>query len=290
MIEHPSHKDESELRSIWKDVFHDSDGAIDLFFRNTYSKDSTLIYRDGGTIGSMIFFPEYNLKHGSQLSKLGYLCGAATLPEYRNKGIMGQLLTRSVEIMKRRGHEYAALIPASDSLYNYYERFGFRDFFYRKKYSVERSDSLPGHPYSLGGESDFDKIFKVYSDAVSGLQSVVVHSVKSYRTAIADIYLSGGEVLTSEDVNLYCFVIKEGSAISVKEMFCSLPGYDPYPDLIRSLFEHYPDADTIFVEGPVGFVKAGSDLFRTGMIKTLSGRHDSDLPAVATGYMSRVGE
>jgi ribosomal protein S18 acetylase RimI-like enzyme len=290
MIEHPSHKDKFELRSIWKDVFHDSDGAIDLFFRNTYSKHSALIYRSGGTIGSMIFFPEYDFKHGSYWSKLGYLCGAATLPEYRNKGIMGQLMARSFEIMKARGYEYASLIPASDSLYNYYERFGFSDFFYRKKYSVGRADLLPGHLYFLTEEANLDKIFKTYSDAVSGLPSVVVHSRKSYATAIADIYLSGGEVLTSEESNLYCFVIREGSAIFLKEMFCSLPGYDPYPDLIRSLFEHYPDSDTIFVEGPVDFVKAGSDIFRTGMLRSLSGKHDSDLNAGTTGYMSRVGE
>jgi len=290
MIEHPSHKDESELRSVWKDVFHDSDADIDLFFRNTYSKDSALIYRDGGTIGSMIFFPEYDFKHGNQWSKLGYICGAATLPEYRNKGIMGQLMDRSFEIMKTRGYEYAALIPASDSLYNYYERFGFRDFFYRKKYSVARTDSLPGRSYFLGVETNLDKIFKIYYDAVSALRSVVVHSRKSYETAIADIYLSGGEVLTSGASNLYCFVIREGSAIFVKEMFCSLTGYDPYPDLIRSLFEHYPDADTVFVEGPVEFVMSDSVLFRSGMIKSLPGKHDSDLPAGTHGYMNRVGE
>ena len=290
MIEHPSNNDESELRSIWKDIFHDSDADIDLFFRNTYTKDSALIYRTGGTIGSMIFFPEYEFKLGSHWSKLGYLCGAATLPDYRNKGIMGQLMAHSDEIMKTRGYKYAALIPASDSLYNYYERFGFRDFFYRKKYSVGRSDSLPGNPYILKGIVDFAGIYETYYDAVSGLQSAVVHSAKSYRTAIADIYLSGGEVLTSKESNLYCFVIREGSAIFIKEMFCSLPGYDPYPDLIRSLFIHFPEAETILVEGPVEFVKADSVLFRTGMIKSLSGKHESDLPSGATGYMSRVGE
>jgi len=290
MIEHPSHKDESELRSFWKDVFHDSDGAVDLFFRNTYSKESSLIYRTGGTIGSMIFFPEFDFIQGNQWSKLGYLCGAATLPEYRNKGIMGQLLNRSVDIMRERGNEYAALIPASDSLYNYYERFGFRDFFYRKKYSVKRSDSLPGHTIILEGKFDFGNIYKIYYDAVSALQAAVVHSVKSYETAIADIYLSGGEVLTSEDSKLYCFVIRDGSAIFLKEMFCSLTGYDPYTDLIKSLFEYYPEADTIFVEGPVEIVKADSLLLRTGMIKSLSGNHYSDLPAVTTGYMNRVGE
>jgi hypothetical protein len=238
----------------------------------------------------MIFFPEYGFKHGNQWSKLGYICGAATLPEYRNKGIMGQLMDRTFEAMKAMGYEYAALIPASESLYNYYERFGFRDFFYRKKYSVARADSLQGSHYFLSAEANLDKIFKTYSNTVLGLQSVVVHSRKSYETAIADIYLSGGEVLTSETSNLYCFVIREGSGIFIKEMFCSLPGYDPYPDLIRSLFEHYPDSDTIFVEGPVDFVKAGSDLFRTGMLKSLSGRHDALLPAGTTGYMSRVGE
>lgn len=282
MIGHPLHSDESSLRSIWREIFHDSEEFVDLFFRKMYSEESTLVYRSGSEIAGMVFFPEYEFKFGSKRSNLGYMCGAATLPEFRNKGIMGQMINHSVEIMKERGYGYAALIPASDSLYGYYERFGFHDFFFKKRYTAKRSDSLTGSPFSFERLSDFGRLFDTYKASVSRLNAVVLQSEKSYRTAIEDLGLSGGVVLTSANRDLFCFAISEGSVVYLKEMFCCRPHYDPYPDLVISLFKHFPEAETIIAEGPVESIKSDSVPFRTGMIKALS---DENNPA-GPGYMN----
>ena len=149
MIDHPRPADEAVLRYIWKEVFNDTDEFIESFFGRRYTADSALVYKAEGQIVSMIFLPRYDFKVGDAKHGLGYICGAATLPEHRQKGLMGLLLEASLEVMRARGDSFSALIPASDSLYEYYRRFGYRELFFRKRYTLERSDINAGGSFSL---------------------------------------------------------------------------------------------------------------------------------------------
>jgi GNAT superfamily N-acetyltransferase len=54
---------------------------------------------------------------------IAYVVVVATLPEYRNQGLMARLLKESLKILKQRGICITHLYPF---LHAFYERFGFQ--------------------------------------------------------------------------------------------------------------------------------------------------------------------
>lgn len=119
------------LKALWKSVFADTDRYIDLFFAHQYRPDETLADMEDGLVRAMLFFPRYRLRIDGRETFAGYVCGAATRPEHRSQGLMAALLERAHLEMARRGDEYSVLIPADESLYGYYARFGYTPFFRR---------------------------------------------------------------------------------------------------------------------------------------------------------------
>ena len=54
----------------------------------------------------------YRMSFGEASLDVSYISGAATRPEYRNRGLMGRLLKESFEIMRSRNIPLSALITA----------------------------------------------------------------------------------------------------------------------------------------------------------------------------------
>jgi predicted acetyltransferase len=234
----------------------------------------------------MVFFPGYDFKYGDNYGRLGYICGAATLPAFRGRGIMGELLSDSFDEMKQRGDSFSSLIPASDSLYSYYERFGYHEFFYRKRYVVARASATAGSSFGLIPMDNFDTIYDIYSEAVTRLRTVVIQSRETYSSVAEEFILSGGDIYISDDRRLYCFVRKAGEILRVREMF-SMPDdhIDPWSGLVRSLLKKFPSIEAVEVEAPADHLKAGSSVIRTGMLKVLNEEADSLLLNDHSGYM-----
>ena len=106
-------EDVTELKEIWKKIFKDEDELINSFFA-LFSEIESYVYEDSGEIASVLY-----VINGEKAS---YLYGLATLPQYRCKGYMTELIKYSLDINEK---EYVFLIPAEDNLLKYYERFGF---------------------------------------------------------------------------------------------------------------------------------------------------------------------
>lgn len=110
------------LKNLWLDSFGEKSEAVDLFFNQCI--DFTTIYTasiEEKTV-AMLF-----LVHSTLNGKNAhYLCSAATSSEYRNLGIMGKLIEFALEDSRKNGDVYSLLFPANDTLYSYYERFGYK--------------------------------------------------------------------------------------------------------------------------------------------------------------------
>lgn len=118
-----------EVMSMWKTCFGDSDRYMDVYFRNKYQDEQTLVYLDEGkAVASLQMLPYQFTFHGNEIPVL-YLSGVCTLPEARNKGFMPQLLLYSFEVAKERGYPLMLLVPQEQWLFNYYARFGFAQTF-----------------------------------------------------------------------------------------------------------------------------------------------------------------
>lgn len=183
-IVHPELNDISALKSMWKDIFGDTEEYIELFFSRVVALENILVVKNNENVLAMVFYPEYICKLGGRQTKCGYICGAATLPQFRGQGIMGKLLREAVEDMKNKGYGACVLIPAGKSLFEYYGRFGFeKNIQYRKADIFEFS---LGNAGLITVAENVDDIWEIYCNATADIDDIVLQSKESYRAVMEE--------------------------------------------------------------------------------------------------------
>ncbi|MFR7483481.1 MAG: GNAT family N-acetyltransferase, partial [Eubacterium sp.] len=121
--------DLKQIKSLWLNVFAgDDDKTVEYFYKNCVHKKCLGAFCDDKPV-SMLFLVDcgYCGKKGA------YVYAVCTLPEFRGRGISGSL----IEYSKSLGYDFLWLIPASESLFCFYSRFGFET----KLYSGERREN-----------------------------------------------------------------------------------------------------------------------------------------------------
>ena len=119
------------LLRIWLSAFpEDSKEDIRLFFSKFLKPDYCAIWMENGAPVSMTFMlPAELIVNGRASLKLAYIYAAATLTEYRGRGIFGRLLNEAHRYLKAKGTDACFLHPADGGLYRYYSRFGYKNYF-----------------------------------------------------------------------------------------------------------------------------------------------------------------
>lgn len=115
--------DEAQLKQIWKLCFHDDDHFIDCFFSEMYSPGMAAIMETDGIISSAIFTlhgATANI-NGSQPLSCPYVYSLGTHPDYRGRGHGAKVIAFSGKRAYDDGHDFVCFLPASDSLYAWYE-------------------------------------------------------------------------------------------------------------------------------------------------------------------------
>ena len=120
------------LSDLWNRVFGDDYSFIDLIFNKAYAK-SILCFAeiDNDKIVSAFYLIKNELSFDGEIYNGYYLYAAATLPEYRGKGIMSSLIRQSQEYCRKNAIDFISLVPSQESLYSYYSSLEFRKSMYR---------------------------------------------------------------------------------------------------------------------------------------------------------------
>ena len=101
-----------KVKELWQLCFHDDERFVNLLFDNLYRDENTVCFEKGGEVTTALQMLPYRMSFGETSLDVSYISGAATRPEYRNRGLMGRLLKESFEIMRSRNIPLSALIPA----------------------------------------------------------------------------------------------------------------------------------------------------------------------------------
>lgn len=128
--------DENQIIKLWHDVFGDSEEYIKYFLNDCQHKICLGYYKEEKLV-SMLFL--IDCKYMNLNGK--YIYAVCTDENYRSNGYAGQLIEKAKEYM----NDFLWLIPANDSLFGYYEKFGFITKLYSNKnfeYSIEFDENL----------------------------------------------------------------------------------------------------------------------------------------------------
>lgn len=262
-IINPSQEHIKGLKRIWKSVFGDTDYYVELFFEYNFSAERALICIENSTPVSMLYFPQYYVRFFDKIVKSGYICGAATLPEYRGQGIMSEMLYAAFDKMSVMGDTISVLIPASDSLYGYYSRFGYSECFYRNRAVFRRNDKVKSSVSFSNAESAKD-IYPLYRKLTDSIEIAVLHNEKSMTPSVLDYKKSGGEVLIINQNKGYCYAFYSNNKVHVKEL---LSEKISAAEMASAMFDRYPDAESVIIETPAN--DNDTSVIKTGMARLI---------------------
>ncbi len=140
MIRFATNNDISGIISLWQEAFGDSAEEIKFFLDNKFKPENTLIYEESGEIASMLFLLEGEMCISGKDYPAYYLYAACTVQKYRGRGIMSALLKTAEKTASERNIRYICLLPAEDSLYDYYARFGYQAVFSKKILTISADE------------------------------------------------------------------------------------------------------------------------------------------------------
>lgn len=111
-----------EIKNIYRQAFGEDKEFEDILFENCYSYIKT--FKINGQIVSFFFALPGIIRKGDENTDCIYIFAAATDKNHRGLGYMGKL----IEELKRETDKPILLRPATESLIEYYKKFGFRVF------------------------------------------------------------------------------------------------------------------------------------------------------------------
>ena len=110
------------IRELWCEAFGNIDNFIDKFERHGYDKDKLRAVTVGGEIVSAHYIFDCEYDGG----RVAYIYGVATHKAHRGKGYCTALLKNTHKHLMAEGYAGAILVPASPSLFDFYELLGYK--------------------------------------------------------------------------------------------------------------------------------------------------------------------
>lgn len=132
MIRKATRQDLPALTSLAGEVFGDSAAFCKLAFETFAGVENIWLDEEAGVPAAMALAVPVTLGEKSG----AYLYMLATQPQYRGAGRMTSMLEHLKQVGKNCGWAFLCLLPASDSLFDFYAVRGFETAFYRQEYTV----------------------------------------------------------------------------------------------------------------------------------------------------------
>ena len=97
--------------------FNDSKAFIDMYFRLRYSNKVNIAIESGEEVIAALQMLPYPMTFCGATVSTAYVSGACTHPDFRNRGVMHELLTQAFGRMFRNEVLFTTLIPAEPWLF-----------------------------------------------------------------------------------------------------------------------------------------------------------------------------
>ena len=174
------------LKSLWIEAFGDSESYVDFFFENRFDADTTFVYLVEGEPVSMAFVLEAELYHNGSYTLAGYVYAVATGKEFQGRGFSTEIL----EQIKKR-YPTTFLVPATESLFDFYGRKGYRNAFSLSRFTYELDkEATVTHHFSLEAVSPQE--YKEIRDAHFQREGYIRWDTKGIVYALKENSFSGG--------------------------------------------------------------------------------------------------
>ncbi len=264
---------EKGIIKLWSKTFGDSYEYVESFIDTFSNKAEFLTKEVNSETASMLCMIDCSLSD----KKGKYIYACATDDEYRKSGFMTQLLNEARDKAQKDGYDFLVLVPATESLFDYYEKRGYKKFFKVKEIKVlSKILKILSKGETVKKDADAKKInemrkaFLTKSPAVIWTDEQMQFLTKTYD-----------KVLYSENIG-YAFLREENNTVYIdeicadKQRFCE----------VLKLVSDNTDADNycFYVPMDCPFTSDSFEIKNKGMILPLKNLIDTE------GYIGLVME
>ena len=211
------------LKIMWHKIFGDSESYLNSFFGKVYKDENTLVDIENGNVVSVLFMIPYKFIANGKETKIVYLYALATEPAYRGRKIMAKLIQKSLDLSAKRGYALSVLIPADDSLFEYYRQFGYEEYFERAMITKTIADI----DKEQTNKEQTNKGFKIQEIGNTPMKLVKADAEQIWAAySHSEIFASEGIILSKEQNEYYIEELKsEGGQAYVFKMSGDKDGY-----------------------------------------------------------------
>lgn len=133
MIRNAKSADRQAIYDSWRQVYSGVDvSELNYFFSRIYERGKTVVIEQDGRIISTLHAQPHVLAMKKKRLRINYLSGMVTIPDYRMRGHMGELMD---SVLDESSHQYLfTVIQAFHP--QLYEKFGFETVCWHKQYRI----------------------------------------------------------------------------------------------------------------------------------------------------------
>lgn len=253
-----------QVKTLWRLCFGDSEAFIDLYFRLRYDDDINVGIRSGEQLIAALQMLPYPLTFGGETVQTAYVSGACTHPDFRNRGVMRQLLAQAFARMAQGDALFSTLIPAEPWLFDYYRHMGYAPVFRRSTQKIDAPENADGNIRVERTETYEEDIFRYFSRKMSDRPCCIQHPEADFRVILADLSVSQGLLLVAKRQREVCGMLiayRREPGWIVNEHFSDHPEVDRA--MLHTLkketgatsFLRYSPSDGKMPDTPVGMIR-----------------------------------
>ena len=265
----------NQTKALWDKCFSEEDQRfVDFYFEKRYNEqDNIHIDKDGKVVSAMQLI-SYPFSYYGKTIGCSYLSGCCTDPEYRSQGLMNDLIIKALNQAKNNGACFAALIPASESLFNYYEGTNFISTFDYSKIRIKRQQTTDNGQQSVtisvfDNESEPEAFYQVYDYFNSKMRSrncCIQHDEYDFGVITEDMELFDNHLLVAkygEDICGLAFCYLRNDEIFIKDVFAESTAI--FTDLITAAANIFENETINIIIPPV----PGQKTHKLGMARII---------------------
>lgn len=122
-------EDRAALQALWELCFCDEPAVSGAFYDAFPPQAHTLVMAADDRVAAMVNWMPVTLCADGSSREGAYIYAVATHPEFRGQGLCRALMRESEQLLYAQGAEFAALWPASASLFGFYGAMGYEPAF-----------------------------------------------------------------------------------------------------------------------------------------------------------------
>ena len=264
----------NQTKALWDKCFSEEDKRfVDFYFEKRYNEqDNIHIEKDGKVVSAMQLI-SYPFSYYGKTIGCSYLSGCCTDPDYRSQGLMNDLIIKALNQAKNNGACFAALIPATESLFNYYEGTNFIPTFDYSKIRIKRQQTDNGQQTAtisvFDNESEPEAFYQVYdyfNTKMRNRNCCIQHDEYDFGVILKDLELFDNHLLVArygEDICGLAFCYLRNGEIFIKDVFAESAAI--FGDLITAAANVFDNENVNIIISPV----PGQKTHKLGMARII---------------------